>query len=131
MSTQYGMDPETGKWVSGWDSVVVAIGKLLSTRYFERVLREYVGSPVPTILGQTANVQTILKFRWALVLAIELFEPRFKPTKVTMDALDRKGNSTWTIRGTYRPRAHLGDLTEAGEVSLSFGSDGTSTIIAG
>ena len=67
--TQFGMDRHTGRWNSGWESVAQAIEVLLTTRYFERVLREYVGSPLPALLGETANLETISKFRWAQHLA--------------------------------------------------------------
>lgn len=129
--TQLGMDRHTGRWNSGWESVAQAIEVLLTTRYFERVLREYVGSPLPALLGETANLETVSKFRWAIAITILLFEPRFLPTQIAMTELDRPGNSSWIIRGKYRPRAHLGDLSEAGEVTLTIGASGAGQIVAG
>ncbi|MDI6839225.1 MAG: GPW/gp25 family protein [Rhizobiaceae bacterium] len=129
--TQFGMDRHSGRWISGWASVAQAIEVLLTTRYFERVLREYVGSPLPAMLGETANLETVSKFRWAIAITILLFEPRFLPTQIAMTDLGRPGNSSWIIRGKYRPRAHLGDLTEAGEVTLTIGASGAGQIVAG
>lgn len=129
--SQSGMDRHTGRWNTGWASVVQAIELLLTTRYFERVLREYVGSPVPALLGQLANPETVLKFRWSIVLTIRLFEPRFLPTAVDLISLDRTGVSQWEIRGKYRPRAHLGDMTVAGDVSLRLGQNGAGMIVTG
>lgn len=129
--TQVGWDRHGATWHGGWDSVAQAIEVLLTTRFFERQLREYVGSPLVALLGRTANAETISKFRWAVALTILLFEPRFVPTRIAMTDLDRSGASKWTIRGIYRPRGHLGDLTPAGEVSLTIGSNGAGQIVVG
>ncbi|RWX61285.1 GPW/gp25 family protein, partial [Mesorhizobium sp. M2A.F.Ca.ET.039.01.1.1] len=91
--TQFGMDRSTGLRQSGWDNVIQAIEILLTTRYFERVLREYVGSPVPALLGELANVQTVIRFQWSVAAVILLFEPRFTPTRISPLTLDRTGSS--------------------------------------
>lgn len=127
--TQVSMDGATGLWISGFDSMMASIGRLLTTRYYERVLREYVGSPVPALLGELANPRTVIRFRWAVALTILLFEPRFVPKVISMDDLDRTGAASFTIRGIFRPRAHLGDLTEAGEVTLIIGQTGNGLIV--
>lgn len=118
---QYGMDRETGLRQGGWDNVVQAIETLVTTRFFERGLREYVGSPVPALLGEQATSRTVIRFQWAVALVILLNEPRFTPTSITPVSLDRSGDSAWLVEGIYRPRAHLGDPTPAGTVSLRLG----------
>ncbi|MDG4908725.1 hypothetical protein EOA60_27385 [Mesorhizobium sp. M1A.F.Ca.IN.020.06.1.1] len=127
--TQFGMDRSTGLRQSGWDNVIQAIEILLTTRYFERVLREYVGSPVPALLGELANVQTVIRFQWSVAAVILLFEPRLTPTRISPLTLDRAGASAWVIEGIYRPRAHLGDFTPAGTVSLRLGQAGGQLIV--
>ncbi|CDX55881.1 Baseplate protein [Mesorhizobium plurifarium] len=129
--TQFGMDRSTGLRQSGWDNVIQAIEILLTTRYFERCLREYVGSPVPALLGELANVQTVIRFQWSVAAVILLFEPRFTPTRISPLTLDRTGASDWVIEGIYRPRAHLGDITPAGTVSLRLGQAGGQLIVTG
>jgi phage baseplate assembly protein W len=128
---QFGMDRSTGMRLGGWDSVVQSIETLITTRYFERVLREHVGSPVPALLGEIANASTVLRFQWAIGVVILLFEPRFLPKRITPTSLDRSGLSAWLIEGVYRPRAHLGDLTPAGSVTLRLGQAGGQQIVTG
>lgn len=123
------MDRETGLWNDGWNSVIQSIEVLLTTRYFERVLREHVGSPVPILLGELANIETVSRFQWAMALVILLFEPRFVPTTIKPDSLDRTGDSSWIIEGIFRPRAHLGDLTPARVVRLRLGASNGQLIV--
>lgn len=129
--TQVGWKRGENRWDTGWTAVSKAIFVLLTTRYFERQLREYVGTPLVGLLGELGNPANVMKFRSAVALTILLFEPRFVPTRISLDSLDRTGASRWTIRGIYRPRAHLGDLTPAGETTLVFGADGTGQIVTG
>lgn len=129
---QFGMDRATGLRLGGWDNVVQAIEVLLTTSWFERVLREHVGSLFPRLLGELANRQTVIRFQWAIAAVILLYEPRFVPTRIVPTALDRSGDSAWLIEGLYRPRAHLGDLTVAGTVSLKLGTAAAgATIVTG
>jgi phage baseplate assembly protein W len=116
-----GVNRFTGRPLTDWDHVVQSIENIFSTRYFERVMREYVGSPVPRLLGELANPRNVSRFRWATTIAIFLFEPRFQPTHVDMFALDRTGDSEWRFDGIYRPRGHLGDFTPAGKRSMVLG----------
>lgn len=126
-----GVDRETGLIIDGWDHVIQSIETILTTRYFERVMREYVGSPVPALLGELANPQTVLRFQWAVSLSIFLFEPRFTPTRITAVTLDRSGASDWVIEGIFRPRGHLGDITPAGTVELRLGQSSGQLIVTG
>jgi len=114
-----GMDAETGRYLTGWEHVCQSIGKLLTTAYFERVMRPHVGSNARRLFGELANVRTAQRFRWAVALAIYLFEPRFTPLAINQVDLDRTGATAWIIDGWYRPRAHLGDMTIAGRKSLT------------
>lgn len=125
------MDRATGMRQGGWDSVIQSIEGLMTTRFFERVLREHVGSSVPSLLGEPANPKTILLFQWTVAAALILFEPRFTPTRITPLSLDRDGAATWLIEGLYRPRGHVGDPTPAGTVTLRLGQAGGNMIITG
>lgn len=115
-----GMDRTTGKVLDGWDHVVQSIRNIMTTPFFERVQREYVGSHAVKLLGELANEQTVMRLRWAIMLAIDLFEPRVTPYRITMTDLDRSGASEWIIQVIYRPRALQGDFTPSGIRTLVF-----------
>lgn len=112
------MDRSTGLRQSGWDNVIQAIEILLTTRYFERVLREYVGSPVPALLGELANVQTVIRFQWWVAAVILLFEPRLTPTRISPLTLDRAGASALGHR-RHLPAARPSRRLHAGRHRLA------------
>ena len=131
MTASTGIDRGTWGVITGWDHVIQSIELLLTTRYFERVAREHVGSPVPALLGELANAGTVIRFQWAVAVVILLFEPRFTPTRISPLTLDRSGASGWVIEGIYRPRGHLGDMTPAATVRLRLGQTGGQLVLAG
>lgn len=118
-ATSNGVDRRTGMPLSGRAHVMQSIEVILTTAYFERVMRPYVGSLGIRLFGELANRRTAQRFRWTVATALLLFEPRFKPTRIDQLDLDRSGATTWIIEGIYRPRGHLGDLTSAGPRTLS------------
>ena len=127
-----GINRETGKWLSGWLHVVQSLGVLFTTTYGQRVMRRYFGSQVPGLLGENLTSATVLKFISAVVVAIELWEPRFRVSKVDVDPDAntperlRQGFLAMSVRGVYRPRALSGDFTPArGEYVLSVGLAGS------
>ncbi len=106
-----GVDATTGKTLRGWDHVLQSIGKIFSTPHFTRVMRPYVGSMVPALIGRLVNVRHIQRFRWAAAMALLLFEPRFRPSRIDLVELDRTGRTGWVIEGTYFPLGHKGDFS--------------------
>jgi phage baseplate assembly protein W len=126
-----GMDRNTGKVLLGWDHVVQSIFTLFSTRYHERVIREWAGSFVPMMLGESIVSRVITRFYWAVASAIDHWEPNYSITRVRIlsrggqDYHDpdpaaelltspeeiRRGMVTFRMEGVYRPRGHLGDAT--------------------
>lgn len=121
-----GMDRRTGKMMVGWRHVVQSIEVIFITRFHERVLRRWVGSFVPHILGENATERVITRFYWAIAGAIDIWEPNYTITRVRVsrrtetgdeseiltsaDEL-RQGHLTTRNEGVYRPRGHLGDPT--------------------
>jgi phage baseplate assembly protein W len=122
-----GMNARTGKPLAGWPHVVQSLGVIFSTRIGERVMRRWFGSAVPALLGQNLTTQTFLKFFSAIYAAVELYEPRFRITKVTPVFVERTGRAGLRIEGEYRPRGHLGDFTVAGAGTLLLASNGEVT----
>lgn len=130
-----GIDRATGRPLIGWPHVVQSIHTLFATRYHERVLRRWVGSFVPHLLGELGTQKVIARFFWAVTVSIDLWEPRYTVTRVRMlrrasasevggeILIDvdpgeltsveeiRRGEVTFALEGIYRPRGHLGDLT--------------------
>jgi phage baseplate assembly protein W len=101
---------------------------IFTTGYFSRVMRPHVGSNAPRLLGQLANAGNIQRFRWAVSLALLLFVPNFKPTRVQILDLDRTGAAGWTVDGIYYPFGHLGDFSQGALKSLALdGGAGTVT----
>lgn len=126
-----GIDRRTGKVLTGWAHVMQSIEVLLTTPYFERVMRPYVGSFGIRLFGELANRRTAQRFRWTVATALLLFEPRFHPTRIDQVDLDRTGETVWIIEGDYRPRGHLGDTTSAGSRTLTLAEASGGLVLAG
>ena len=112
-----GINDSTGKWSDGFEHVIQSLGILFTTRIASRVMRRTFGSVVPALLGRSLTVPTILKFKTAIIVAIEFWEPRFRVDIISTPNADTpetllKGQVHLTILGRYRPRGHLGDPTE-------------------
>jgi phage baseplate assembly protein W len=125
-----GMDRKTGKMLTGWDHVVQSLQVIFATRYHERVLRRWVGSFVPHLLGESAVERAITRFYWAIATAIDLWEPNYRIQRVRVGRRGdgslltsaeefRTGHISTRTEGVYRPRGHLGDPTP--EVRRSLG----------
>ena len=116
-----GIDRRTGKVLRGWDHVLQSLEVLFTTHISSRIMRRTVGSAVPGLLGRPLVPSTILKFATAIIVAIELWEPRFRIKQITFprdlntpEPL-RLGKLSIHLIGEYRPRGHLGDPTPEGE----------------
>lgn len=125
-----GMDRYTGKLLQGWPHVLQSIELIYATPFVSRVLRRWVGSFVPPILGRNITTHNIATFYWALTSALDLWEPDYKITHVNFmnaavqsnpalgaltvagqEAMIRAGNGIFQNTGIYYPRGHLGDFT--------------------
>ena len=109
-----GLDRRTGAILSGWPHVAQSLEVIFSTRFGERVLREWFGSMVPPMLGENMTVETVGATKLAMFASIEAFEPRFKIVKLKSVTVTRGGLYRIELEGEYRPRAHLGDFTVEG-----------------
>lgn len=133
-----GIDNRTGKVIAGWPHVEQSIARLFSTRFHERVLRRWLGSFVPHLLGELATKTNILRFYTAIATAISLWEPCFRVEEVRIVNVDgsdgvtsviagrlRMGHVTFRVTGVYMPRGHLGDFTPEARRSILFRGTGT------
>lgn len=123
-----GMNRKTGRIMIGWEHVQQSMWVILMTRYHDRVLRRWVGSFVPHILGESAVPRVITRFFWAICSAIELWEPNYRIARIRIATREdgstltseeelRQGIMTNRLEGVYRPRGHLGDFTPEGRRS--------------
>jgi len=123
-----GVDRQTFKPIAGFRHVFQSMTILYATRYHSRVLRRWVGSLVPHLLGELTTQQNITKFYYAFASALDLFEPGYQIRRVYVAQLPnspsniegrqltsaneiRKGGITFRHDGVYMPRGHLGDRT--------------------
>jgi phage baseplate assembly protein W len=121
-----GIDKKTGRVLSGWGHVQQSLGVIFMTHFGERVLIRWFGSFVPKIVGQRMTPPVVLKFWTAICVAIDLWEPRFRVTKITAFGTPeqmRTGILGFTVTGVYYPRGHLGDFTPEGPRTITL-SDG-------
>ena len=111
-----GIDRWTGRPIAGWGHVILSLEAIFSTPFGSRVMRRWIGSVIPNLLGENLVPETLLNFFTALFAAIA-FEPRFALTRIAVlseaDEL-RTGQLRLELQGVYRPRAHLGDFTVDG-----------------
>jgi phage baseplate assembly protein W len=114
-----GINRETGKVLDGWGHVAQSLQVLFTTHIGSRVMRRYFGSEVPPLLGENLTARTVTRFCYAIVVAVELWEPRFRVKRVYFNPSAnsneqlRGGKLSMAIHGEYRPRGHLGDPTPA------------------
>jgi uncharacterized protein len=123
-----GVDRRTGRYIGGWRHVEQSLEVIFATPFHERVLRRWVGSFVPQLLGESTVPRIITRFYWAIATSIDLWEPRYRikqvfymgsalsnwsPTTSSLEAADliRLGQAIFRQEGVYYPRGHLGDFT--------------------
>lgn len=118
-----GIDRRTGRPLGGWPHVLQSLQVIFTTRFGERVMRQWFGSAIPALLGrENLTVGAVLRFKLAVWVAIELWEPRYRITHLQSVSVSRGGRYQVRIEGDYRPRAHLGDFrTESSARSVTLG----------
>mgnify|MGYP001024357291 CR=1 FL=1 len=128
-SPSVGLNAATGGTIEGWSHVAQSLQSVFTTRFGERVMREWFGSFVPTLLGRNINQAELPLFYAAFTSAIEQWEPRYSVTEVGVLEVSRAGVVRLSITGEYRPRALLGDMTSAGLRSLVISATDAGLII--
>lgn len=109
-----GIDATTGRLLVGWPWVVQSIMLVLSTAFFERVMRPHVGSNARRLIGELANLRNAQRYRAAVVIACLSFVPNFRPARVGIISVDRKGEALWMLEGWYLPHGHVDPADETG-----------------
>ena len=104
------LNHHTGGSVEGWAHVVQSIETILVTRLNTRVFARAFGSDVPALVDAPMNDVNVMALYVSIAEAIERWEPRFELTDIQLQA-GHNGVISIELSGTYRPNAHLGDLT--------------------
>lgn len=106
-----GIDAETGRVISGWPHLKQSLGKIFTTQFGERVMREWFGSAVPHLLGENMIESSIFNTFYAIAMSIDVWEPRANVRSVKPISVNRNGKAVFLIEVDYMPRGHLGDKT--------------------
>lgn len=125
-----GIDRHTGATVTDWAHVLQSLDVIFTTRFGERVLREWFGSTVTGLLGQNLSTNDVVPFFTAIAAAVEMWEPRFRITKIDVLEVTRTGRLSLYIDGVYRPRAAFGDFRADGprKILLDYDREGVAKI---
>lgn len=121
-----GLDRYTGGTATDWAHVLQSLEVIFTTRFGERVIREWFGSTVTGLLGQNLTTQDVVPFFSAVCAAIEMWEPRYRVTKIDILEVSRTGRMSFYLDGVYRPRACFGDFRPDGprKLLLDFDREG-------
>lgn len=122
------IDAASGADIRGWQHVLQCLHTIFTTRFGERVIREWYGSMVPRFLGENLTTRTVVPFFAAIASAIEQWEPRYRITRIVPESVGRDGHLRVMIEGEYRPRALLGDFTPEGARRVALGVTPTNQI---
>jgi uncharacterized protein len=135
-----GVNRETGRMLQGWEHVEQSMKVIFATPFHERILRRWVGSYVPYILGENYVKRVVTRFFWAIAVSLDFWEPNYRIKQVhfmgdalanwspkTLDAVGeyRLGHGIFRTEGVYRPRAHLGDPTPYAQRAVGLTGGGT------
>ena len=97
--------------------MVQSLRVIFTTRIGSLVMCRLFGSAVPGLLGKNLEPSTIARFYAAIIIAVELWEPRFRvrrivyPVDQNSEEKLRQGQFGFKLEGDYRPRALQGDFT--------------------
>ena len=109
-----GLHATSGLVLTEWDHVLQSLSDIFTTGFGERIIREWYGSFVPSLLGRLITPQEVTSFFVAITSAIEQWEPRYRVSEIKVLKATREGALHFYLDGEYRPRAVYGDFTVEG-----------------
>jgi phage baseplate assembly protein W len=110
-----GIDRQTGQPLSGWAHVMQSVDVIFETEIGERVMLRHFGGGLQAVLGRRITPAVLARATVIFALAIALWEPRLRVVRASVAASAeevRAGEIAFVLDVAYRPRGHLGDLTE-------------------
>lgn len=102
-----GIHRSTGQLLTEEAHIAQSIGDILSTPLGTRVMREDYGSLIPELIDQPQGAALDLKLISAALMAIVQWEPRIKPSTMTLSAVSMDGRRELLMQAvrTEGPRA--------------------------
>lgn len=124
-----GIDRVTGKLLTPFESACQGVEVALTTAIGQRVMVREFGAGVLELLGRLVNMRLFNAYRQLLATAIDLWEPRFKVRRISLNGTVeevRLGHIGLVVEVDFRPRGHLGDFTidRVAQFSLTFDGAG-------
>jgi len=117
MSDSVGVNRFTGKPLTDFDHVRQSVGVIFTTRIGERVYRRTFGGALVGLLGKPLTPENLMRAYMALVIGLELWEPRFRVRSLAYPGTTASGMAQGKlgieILGDYMPNALEGDFTVA------------------
>jgi phage baseplate assembly protein W len=117
------IDRRTGAVLDNYASALQSVEIIFTTRLGEMVLLREFGGGILELLGRLLTAKTLAIFATILAAAIDLWEPRFRVRRVSLDGSVeeiRTGRAGFAIEVEWRPQAHLGDPTVEGVRTFGF-----------
>lgn len=119
-----GLNRWTGQALSGWAHCRQSLDVIFTTRLATRVMRRTFGFAGIELLGHNLTPQLLMRWYMAIVIAVELWEPRFRVTSLIFPKAGnspsqlRQGQIGLTLNGEFMPNALEGDFTVASAQSF-------------
>lgn len=113
--SSFGIDRFTGASITGWASVLQSVDVIFETEIGEEIMLEHFGGGLRRLLGRRLTPGILALASSIFALAISIWEPRLRVVRVRVaPSVEefRAGVVTFVMEVVYRPKGHLGDLTE-------------------
>lgn len=81
-----GMSRQSGQVIAFEEHLAQSIADILTTPTGTRVMRRDYGSDLPQLIDAPINGETIVDFYQAIAEALDKWEPRFKLTRIEVEA---------------------------------------------
>ena len=124
-----GINRFTGQPLTDWDHVLQSVDVIFDTEIGERVMLRHFGGGMRRLLGRKLTPDLLALAAAVFALSITIWEPRLRVVKVSVaPSIEeiRQGAVSFVMEVAYRPRGHLGDLTEErAYIGVGFADDGT------
>lgn len=104
-----GTNRHTGQRLTETAHIAQSVGDILSTPIGTRVMREDYGSLVPELIDHPQTPALDLKLAAAAFMAIVRWEPRIKPTRMTVSPMDMTGRRELVMQANRADGAGMGD----------------------